>query len=97
MEDNQKSPGETQTKNNDCVCDGDCCQPKKKSWWLKVIFTLVLLAAAGIIVAKLFFATPQAPAANKQVINDPNSPSWTDTSCSKSGCDTTKGSSCCPK
>jgi len=97
MEENQKSRGMTQNDKKDCGCDSDCCPPKKKSWWPKIIFTIVILAATGVIVAKLFFSPPQAPAANTQVINDPNKPAWADTSCSKSGCDTTKGSSCCPK
>ena len=97
MEENQKSMKTTETNKNDCGCDGGCCPPKKKSLWPKVIFTMVILAAAWIIVARLFFASPQAPAANKAAVNDPNSPSLSDTSCSKPGCDTTKGKSCCPK
>ncbi len=80
-----------------CECDGVCCPPKKKSRWPKIVFVVVLLAAAGIIVMKLFFSPPQTPAASRQVVNDTNSPAWADTSCSKSGCDTTKSSSCCPK
>ncbi len=97
MVENREPEGTTNIDKQGCGCDGDCCPPKKKSWWSKVIFTIVLLAAAGIIVTKLFFPAHQAPAATKQVVNDPNSPCWSDSSGSKSGCDTTKSSSCCPK
>jgi hypothetical protein len=31
------------------------------------------------------------------VVNDPNSPKWADSCKSGATCDTTKGSSCCPK
>jgi len=95
-----KSQENTDHEKNDCGCDGNCCPPKKKSIWPKIIFTIVILAAIGIIAAKLLFTSPPAPASpamNSQVVNDPNSPKWADSCKSGSGCDTTKGSSCCGK
>lgn len=98
MENNDKSknkPG-SKDKQNDCNCDDNCCQPKKKAFLPKLIFFVVLLAAAGIIMVKLFYQPAPAPVTGQQVFRDPNSPAWCDTSDSKT-CDTTKGSSCCPK
>ncbi len=92
--------GDSGGNNDDCNCGGDCCQPKKKSIWPKVIFTLVMLAAMGVIVVKLFFTSSpvtSTPVKNSQIVNDQNSPKWADSCKSASGCDTTKGSSCCPK
>jgi len=100
MDDKTKSQENPNLDKNDCSCEGNCCQPKKKSIWPKIIFTVVILAAIGVIAAKLLFTSPTAPAApvtNSQVVNDPNSPKWADSCKSSSGCDTTKGSSCCPK
>jgi len=97
MDDRIKQPETPGTGASDCGCEGDCCPPKRKSWWPKVIFTVVMLAAAVIIAAKLFFTDPQVPAAPNQVVNDPNAPSWSDSSRSGSCCDTAKSSSCCPK
>jgi len=100
MDEKIKSQENTNLEKKDCGCDVDCCPPKKKSIWPKIIFTIVILAAIGVIAAKLFIITPKAPTTpvtNSQVVNDPNSPKWADSCKSSSGCDTTKGSPCCPK
>lgn len=100
MEETTKTQENTLPGKNNCNCEGDCCPPKKKSILPKIIFTAVILAAIGIIAAKLFFNTTQAPASpviNSQVVNDPNSPKWADSGKTSSCCDTTKGSSCCGK
>jgi hypothetical protein len=39
----------------DCGCEGDCCTPKKKPGWVKIISILVILTALGLIVIKKFF------------------------------------------
>jgi hypothetical protein len=80
---------------NDCGCEGGCCPPKKKSIVPKVIFSLVVVAALGIILAKLFLSSP-APASNQKALRDSNSPVSCDSAGAKT-CDTAKGSSCCPK
>ena len=97
MEENPKSPEISGTRDPDCGCDGNCCPPEKMSRWPKIVFAVVMLAAACIIAARLFFAAPQEPVADQQVVNDPNAPAWSDTSGSGACCDTTKSSSCCPK
>ncbi len=100
MDEKIKSQDNSGLDQNSCNCEGDCCPPKKKSIWPKIIFTVVILAALGIIAAKLLFTSPPAPAStvtNSQVVNDPNSPKWADSCKSGSGCDTIKGSSCCGK
>jgi hypothetical protein len=97
MENESKNQENTTPGDKGCGCDDNCCSPKKKSIWPKIIFTVVILAVIGIVVAKLFFTTPKAPVTNSQVVNDPNSPKWADSCKSGATCDTTKGSSCCGK
>lgn len=80
----------------ECGCDSNCCSPKKNTILMKLIFFVILVAALGIIFVKLFFYSSPAPAANQQLFQNPNSPAWCDSTGSKT-CDTTKGSSCCPK
>jgi hypothetical protein len=79
---------------NDCGCEGDCCPPKKKNIFSKVLFVVILMAALGIIAVKLFHQP--FPATNKQTQCPPRSASSGDTA-KTATCDTTKGSSCCPK
>jgi hypothetical protein len=98
MEEKDKTGTFEEGRNNKnyCDCKDNCCQPKKKSFLPKIIFSVVILAALGIILVKLFFSASPVPASNQQVFRDPNSPARCDTTATKS-CDTTKGSSCCPK
>jgi hypothetical protein len=91
-----KNHKESQGIQNDCNCEGNCCPPKKKTILPKIIFSIVVLAALGIILVKLFFHSSPAPAANQQLFRDPNSPVLCDSNGTKT-CDTAKGSSCCPK
>lgn len=79
-----------------CDCESNCCPPKKTSILPKMIFSVVLLAAMGVILVKLFFTSAPTPASNQQVFRNPDSPAWSDSTQSKC-CDTTKGTSCCPK
>ncbi|HPS51285.1 MAG: hypothetical protein PHP04_07750 [Bacteroidales bacterium] len=76
-----------------CECDGDCCQPRKKSVWPKVIFTIVMVAALAIVAAKL----SHGPDPVNPALRDQKSAGCKDSVASKSCCDTAKTSSCCPK
>jgi len=98
MEENDKTINHTggRDNQNDCNCNGNCCPTKKKNILSKIIFTVVLLAALGIILVKLFFQSTPVPAANHQVSRDPDSPVWCDSTDNKT-CDTSRESSCCPK
>jgi|WetSurMetagenome_2_1015567.scaffolds.fasta_scaffold698703_2 hypothetical protein len=85
---------EENTKNTaqDCGCDDpNCCPPKKKPRWKIILSLLVILAALSVVVIKV--------AGDKQKPVEKCTPgsSCCDTTTSKNGCDTTKGSSCCPK
>ncbi|MCX6281248.1 MAG: hypothetical protein NTU51_04740 [Bacteroidetes bacterium] len=93
---NTNSAGNDLLNPETCNCDGNCCPPKKKRIYPKLIFSFVMLAALGIIFFKLFSHSAAAPATNKQVFHDPNKPVWSDSTGAKT-CDTTKGSSCCSK
>ena len=95
MEEKEKTSNIPDTKGNgnDCGCEGNCCPPKKNNMLTKIIFAVVLLAAIGIISVKLF--NKPAPATGQEVPCKPGS-SCCDTTKVKT-CDTTKGSSCCPK
>jgi hypothetical protein len=96
MEENQnnKQPIESENKKQDCGCDDDCCQPKKKNIFSKLIFALILLAAVAIIGIKLVGRSGNA--SDKQSVAAPGKVSICDTAKTKT-CDTTKSSSCCPK
>ena len=78
---------------SDCGCEGDCCPPKKKSPIKTIIFGIILLAALAILGFKL--AHKNDPEAAAQKTCTPGS-SCCDTA-KTAKCDTTKGSSCCPK
>jgi hypothetical protein len=40
--------------NQDCGCSDGCCTPSKKgNLWKRIIFLVIILAAAGIVTAKL--------------------------------------------
>jgi len=45
---------EVENEKQDCGCEGDCCAPKKKPRWVKIISLLVILAALSIIFIKIF-------------------------------------------
>ena len=77
-----------------CDCEGNCCPPKKNNNVAKIIFTIVLLAAISVIVFKL--VNKPAPAAVKESCCPPKFTTGYDTTKNVT-CDTTKGSSCCPK
>ena len=81
-------------KMNDCGCEGDCCPPKKKNPFTKILFAVVLLAAIAIVAVKLTHKADAPPA--KASCCPEGSAGCCDTT-KKSTCDTTKGSSCCPK
>lgn len=80
--------------NKDCGCEGGCCPPKKKNPFAKIIFAVVILAALGVIAIKLFHQQP--PAASSGACCPPGSATKCDT-VKTVPCDTTKGSTCCPK
>ncbi len=96
MENNDESQNKlrSQDKHNDCNCQDNCCPPKKNNIVAKIIFTIVLLAAFGVIAFKL--VNKPAPAAVKESCCPPKFTTGYDTTKNVT-CDTTKGSSCCPK
>ena len=79
---------ESENNKQDCGCEDGCCQPKKKNNFSKVIFAVILLTALAIIGVKLVGRSGNDPV--KQMVSSPGC----DTA---KTCDTTKGSSCCPK
>jgi hypothetical protein len=45
----------TEQTNPDCGCEnGECCPPKRKPKWMKIVSVIVLLAALSIIFIKVF-------------------------------------------
>jgi hypothetical protein len=95
MKDNLKNIGQGGTEGqNDCNCDGECCPPGKNNIFSKLIFAVIILTAMGIVAVKIFYH--QAPAVNHQGLNNKGAAACCDTTPAKP-CDTTKGSSCCPK
>jgi hypothetical protein len=45
----------TKPENNNCGCEnGECCPPKRKPKWMRIISVLVLLVALSIIFFKVF-------------------------------------------
>jgi hypothetical protein len=94
----EKQEGNFQSENPDnkdnCGCDDNCCPPKKNNKVVKIVFTIVLLAAIGVIAFKL--VNKPAPAAVKESCCPPKFTTGYDTT-KNATCDTTKGSSCCPK
>lgn len=103
MEDNDKIRNQTGGRDNQqCECEGNCCPPKKSNMTPKIIFTIILLAAIGVIAFKL--VNKPAPAAVKESCcpakNSTGCDTTTTTTCDTTkttSFDTTKGSSCCPK
>jgi hypothetical protein len=85
------SPG-TGDKKQDCGCDDGCCQPKKKNYVSKIIFAVILLAAVAIIGIKLTGHSGSGSA--NQSVAAPGKTAGCDTT---KKCDTSNGSSCCPK
>ena len=57
MEENKMDHQNSEAEENkqDCGCEGDCCTPKKKPKWIRIISVLVILAALAIIIVKKFF------------------------------------------
>ena len=48
----------------DCGCSDGCCTPKKKSnLWTKILFIVIILAAGTIVAAKLIGKPNSAPVA----------------------------------
>lgn len=96
MEEKQRDnlPGDIKENQQDCGCEGGCCPPKKSKVLPKIIFTVILVAALGVVAVKLFLQP--APVTAKESCCPPGSTSGCDTS-KTATCDTTKGSSCCPK
>jgi hypothetical protein len=81
-------------KNQDCGCTDGSCQPKKKNIFSKVFFAVILLAAVAIIGVKL--SGRSGNVSDKQSVVTPGIVPGCDTTKTKT-CDTSKGSSCCPK
>jgi len=82
---------ENQTNSNqDCGCGEGCCPPKgkKSNLWKKLLFVIIILAAGTIVAAKLVGAqnTPLAK-------NTPPAQNTPPAKC----CTATQGSSCCPQ
>lgn len=93
--------------NQDCGCGTDCCTPKKSNLWMKIIFIVIVVAAAAIVTIKLTGAknasANQSPAAaeNSGCGGDSTMKCGGDTSKNCNGniikvTDSKKGSSCCP-
>jgi hypothetical protein len=89
-----KNQAENSDKQIDCNCEGNCCPPKKNNITPKIVFAIVLLAAIGVIVFKL--VNKPVPAAVEESCCPPQFTTGYDTT-KNATCDTTKGSSCCPK
>ncbi len=89
-----KPPAGSNDINNNCNCEGGCCTPKKNTNARKIIFAIILLAAIGVIAFKL--VNKPAPVAVKESCCPTKFTTGYDTTKNKA-CDTTKGSSCCPK
>ncbi|MEI6433874.1 MAG: hypothetical protein WCP32_03440 [Bacteroidota bacterium] len=89
-----KPPTDENYSNNNCNCQGNCCPSKKNNKSKKIIFTVILLAAIGVIAFKII--NKPAPAAVKESCCPPQFSTGYDTT-KTATCDTTKGSSCCPK
>jgi hypothetical protein len=95
MEDHEEIKAQTKNFNSgDCGCEGNCCPPKKNNFLSKIIFAVIIVSALGIIAFKLFYQP--APVAAKESRCPPGSSAAYDTT-KTATCDTTKGSSCCPK
>ena len=77
-----------------CDCGDNCCPPKRNNKPKIIIFIVVLLAAIGVIGFKI--VNKPAPAAVKESCCPPKFTTGYDTT-KNAACDTTKGSSCCPK
>ncbi|MCX6246321.1 MAG: hypothetical protein NTW10_01185 [Bacteroidetes bacterium] len=92
MEETSVNKPNSEKKNQDCGCDDGCCQPKKKNPVSKIIFAVILLAAVAIIGIKL--TGHSGNRSSKQSVAAPGKAGGCDTT---KKCDTTKGSSCCPK
>ena len=88
---------ENQNNNQDCGCEGNCCQPpKKKNSFNKIIFSLIILAALSIVTIKLIGKNNSKQQSNPQSKNV----SCTDTTAKKEcgkECTSSDGSPCCPK
>jgi len=83
-------------QNSDCGCNSNCCQPpKNNNLWMKIVFAVVLITAAGIITIKLLGKDNEQKASDNANVKQE---SVTDTTAK--GCESTcnkKESSCCPK
>jgi hypothetical protein len=52
--------------NSNCGCSDGCCTPAKKGiLWKRIIFLVIILAAAGIVTAKLVGNQPTAKCCEK--------------------------------
>ena len=91
---NDTPASKEENKTPDCGCTDGSCKPKKKNIFSKILFVVILIAAAAIIGIKL--AGHSDNASGKQLIASPGKVSSCDSIKSKT-CDTTKGSSCCSK
>jgi hypothetical protein len=89
-----KNEMQNQGGSGDCGCEGNCCPPKKKNPWRKILFAVIILAALGILAFKLTHKPTQETA--KKACCASGSSASCDTT-KKAACDTTKNSSCCPK
>jgi hypothetical protein len=81
-------------KKQDCGCNDGNCNAPKKNIYSKIIFAVVLVAAMAIIGVKITGRPGNISV--KQSIAAPGKITGSDTTKTKS-CDTSKGSSCCPK
>lgn len=77
-----------------CDCGDNCCPPKKNHKSKIIISIVILLAAIGVIGFKI--VNKPAPAAVKESCCPPQFSTGYDTT-KNVDCDTTRGSSCCPK
>jgi hypothetical protein len=77
-----------------CDCGDNCCPPKKNIRPKMIIFIGILLAAIGVIGFKI--VNNPVPVAVKESCCPAKVTTGHDTTKNVT-CDTTKGSSCCPK
>lgn len=83
--------------NQDCGCDGDCCQPAKKQPWMKIVFVVIVVAALAIASIKIFNQnTTSAAGTNVSTEKSGCCPQSRQDSCARAG-DSLKSHSCCPK
>lgn len=92
-ENNETRKDNRRIDNQNCDCEGNCCTPKKNTF-NRIIFIVILVAAIGVIGFKI--TNRPALSVEKESCCPARVSTGNDTT-NDSTCDTTNGSSCCPK